>query len=51
MNNDVTSGYIITDVERLRQPMQTITHFLLGAMKMSVNPDIEVKTTTLRRIK
>jgi len=32
MNNDVTSGYIITDVERLRQPMQIITDFLLKAM-------------------
>jgi len=29
MNNDVTSGYIITDVERLRRPMQTISDFLL----------------------
>jgi integrase len=29
MNNDVTAGYIITDVERLRKPMQQVTdHFL-----------------------
>ena len=29
MNNDVTSGYIITDVERLRRPMQLVTDYLL----------------------
>lgn len=30
MNNDVTSGYIITDVERLRKPMQQIADYLLS---------------------
>lgn len=29
MGNDVTSGYIIADVERLRKPMQQITDYLL----------------------
>ena len=29
MNNDVTAGYIIADVERLRKPMQLITDNLL----------------------
>jgi hypothetical protein len=29
MSNDVTAGYIITDVERLRVPMQKITDYLL----------------------
>ena len=29
MNNDVTAGYIITDVERLRPPMQKITDYIL----------------------
>jgi len=29
MNNDVTAGYIVTDVERLRKPMQLITDNLL----------------------
>lgn len=28
MQNDVTAGYIVTDVERLRKPMQKITDFL-----------------------
>ncbi len=30
MRGDVTAGYIITGVERLRRPMQTITDYLLG---------------------
>lgn len=29
MANDVTAGYIISDVERLREPMQKITTFIL----------------------
>lgn len=29
MNGDVTAGYIITDVERLRKPMQQVTNYLL----------------------
>lgn len=33
MNNDVTAGYIIRDIERLRKPMQRITDFLLNHMK------------------
>lgn len=32
MNNDVTAGYIIGDVERLRAPMQRITDFYLAAL-------------------
>lgn len=30
MTNDVTAGYIITDVERLRVPMQKITNLIAG---------------------
>ncbi|MCW5608919.1 MAG: integrase family protein [Nitrosomonas sp.] len=29
MNNDITAGYIIADVERLRNPMQKITDYIL----------------------
>lgn len=29
MRNDITAGYIITDVERLRKPMQQVTDFIL----------------------
>lgn len=32
MNNDVTSGYLVMDVERLRKPMQQITDYLLRCM-------------------
>jgi integrase len=32
MHNDVTAGYIVTDVERLRKPMQKITDFLQKKM-------------------
>lgn len=35
MSNDVTAGYIITDVERLRGPMQRITDFMLTAAKIA----------------
>lgn len=29
MSNDITASYIVTDVERLRQPMQKITDYML----------------------
>jgi integrase len=32
MNHDVTSGYLVIDVERLRKPMQQITDYLLKSM-------------------
>ena len=37
MSNDVTAGYIIADVERLRPPMQKVTDYLLkcGGLKPS----------------
>jgi integrase len=34
MNNDVTAGYIMLDVERLRKPMQMITDYIL--LKMGI---------------
>lgn len=40
MNNDITAGYIITDVERLRAPMQKITDQLLRYM--GVKPSAEI---------
>ena len=33
MNNDVTAGYIVADVERLRKPMQLITDNLLKLLQ------------------
>lgn len=35
MHNDVTAGYIVSDVERLRSPMQRITDFMLSRMGMT----------------
>lgn len=32
MNGDVTAGYIIHDVERLRRPMQAITDYILSSL-------------------
>jgi hypothetical protein len=32
LSNDVTAGYIMLDVERLRKPMQQITDFLIKQM-------------------
>ena len=43
MNHDVTAGYIMNDVERLRKPMQSITDNLLKLMTVepqSVLPEI-----------
>ncbi len=37
MNHDVTAGYIMRDVERLRKPMQRITNFLISHMHQSEN--------------
>ncbi|MDP3269526.1 MAG: integrase family protein [Legionella sp.] len=34
MNNDVTAGYIINDVERLRKPMIMITDYFLKCMRI-----------------
>lgn len=38
MASDVTAGYIISDVERLRGPMQQITDYLLRAAQASETP-------------
>lgn len=40
MKQDITSGYIITDVERLRKPMQQITDYLLKCMGVEKSADI-----------
>jgi hypothetical protein len=42
MSGDVTAGYIIADVERLRKPMQQITDYLLKCM--NIMESAEVKT-------
>jgi integrase len=40
MQNDVTAGYIMTHIERLRKPMQQINDFMLKAM--GVNKSFEI---------
>ena len=40
MSNDVTSGYIIVDVERLRKPMQLITDYILKCMGVVKSAEI-----------
>ncbi len=38
--DDVTSGYIQLNVERLRQPMQTITNFILKSAALKQSADV-----------
>jgi integrase len=40
MNGDITAGYIVTDVERLRKPMQQITDYILKCMGAITPTDI-----------
>ena len=47
MANDVTAGYIVADVERLREPMQKITDFVLRAA--GVKKSAEVVSMDKRR--
>lgn len=49
MNNDVTAGYIINDVERLREPMQKITSYLLKCMGLEPSAEI-ITLPTKKRI-
>ncbi len=40
MNGDITAGYIVADVERLRKPMQQITNYILKGMNAIAPTDI-----------
>ena len=40
MNNNVTAGYIVADVERLRKPMQLISDYLLKCMGVKKSAEI-----------
>lgn len=40
INNDVTAGYIISDVERLRAPMQRVGDFILKAVGVIQSADV-----------
>lgn len=39
-NNDVTAGYIVSDVGRLREPMQTITDHLKRAVGLNKSAEV-----------
>jgi hypothetical protein len=36
MRTDVTAGYIMTDVERLRKPMQQISDYILSRFSTAI---------------
>lgn len=40
MSNDVTAGYIVADVDRLRKPMQLITDYILKCMGVLKSAEI-----------
>lgn len=40
MSSDITAGYIVADVERLRKPMQLIADFLLKSMGVKKSSEI-----------
>jgi integrase len=40
MNGDITAGYIIADVERLRKPIQQITDYLLKCMGKKTSSEV-----------
>lgn len=42
MSNDVTAGYIVADVERLRKPMQLITDYILKCMDITKSAEMIV---------
>jgi len=48
MSRDVTAGYIISDLERLRTPMEKISQFLLDAMRVGLD---NVASLNLEKIK
>ena len=45
MSADVTAGYIVPDVERLREPMEKIERFILKAAGVQTAPLQAVKSS------
>lgn len=50
MKNDVTAGYVVADVERLRAPMQKITDYILKCAGVKKSAQVvELKTANMQR--
>lgn len=49
MSNDVTAGYIINDVERLRAPMQKISDYILKTVGAIPTAEIVAIKTSKRK--
>lgn len=49
MSNDVTAGYIINDVERLRAPMQKISDYILKTVGAIPTAEIDAIKTSKRK--
>ena len=45
---DVTDGYIVTDVERFRQPVQAVADFLKQHIGITMPDNVVTLTTTSR---
>jgi integrase len=50
MTSDVTAGYIVTDAERLRKPMQCITDYILKCMGLRDSAKVIAIPTTNKEI-
>ena len=51
MTNDVTSGYLVMDVERLRKPMQQVTDNLLKYMSVKKSAEVIEITSVSNAVK
>lgn len=51
LSGDVTAGYIVMDVERLRKPMQQITDYLLKCMEIKKTIIHSVRPSSLQEVR
>ena len=42
MTSDVTAGYVVIDIERLRKPMQMITDYILKQIGLKYTPVVDI---------
>lgn len=50
MSNDVTAGYIVTGVERLRKPMQLITDYIIECVGVKNTKEKPVNNAILQEV-